>query len=105
MPPPLVRCDQESHIRDERQVATIIKAEGVSTATVYRIIDNIHAFGTYNRATHSARPSLSLAGHPQISAIRKYRPYANIGLLIYIYNNAIYKFLNHLLSNAYLLIS
>ena len=30
--------------------------------------------------------------------------HANIGLLIYIYDDAIYEFLNHLLSNAYLLV-
>ena len=50
MPPPL--CDAiknriKQHIRDERSIATIVETENISTASVYRIIDNILAFDIY----------------------------------------------------------
>ena len=37
----------QQHIQDGRQVSTIMEIEQVSRATVYRIINNVLAFGTH----------------------------------------------------------
>lgn len=82
MPPPL--CDAvknriEQHIRDGRQVATIVEAEGVSTATVYRIIHNILTFGTHTtpRVAKRGRPfKISPAARVELRAFVESKPWA-----------------------------
>ena len=76
MPPPLshaVKNRIEQHIRDGRSVATIVEIEGVSKNSVYRITDNILAFGT-----HTA-PRVSKKGPPF-----KIFPAARVGLRAFI---------------------
>ena len=82
MPPPLPNATKDriqQHILSKLDVASIAKAEGVSPATLYRIIDNILAFGTHTapRVTKRGRPiAISPAARSGLRSFVESKPWA-----------------------------
>ena len=82
MPPPLSDAQKNrivQHIVNGLDVVSIVEAEHVSGSTVYRIIDNLHAFGTHTAPNKNkgGRPvKVSPAARSELRSYVESKPWA-----------------------------